>query len=85
MTKIKVLASDSLGEGFSYRSFQAGLAENPNFIACDAGTSDSGPASLESGKGRGSTSVKWGLDVLLTGAQSLKVPFAIGSAEDKAR
>jgi len=34
----RILATCTLGLGFSYRGFQAGLEQRPHVIACDGGT-----------------------------------------------
>jgi len=83
MTKeVKVLAaSGMLGSGFIENSFKRGLSWDPDFIGCDAGSTDGGPSSL--GKGVCSFSragVKRDLRIALLGARSKRIPLLIGSA-----
>jgi hypothetical protein len=70
--EIRVLAATGvLGAGFKVESLNRGIALKPTFIACDAGSTDSGPAYLGSGRTRfphrscpeapciGSASITW--------------------------
>jgi Alcohol dehydrogenase GroES-like domain len=51
--EIRVLAPTGvLGAGFEEASFQRGIELRPHVIACDAGSTDSGPAHLGSGRPR---------------------------------
>jgi Acyclic terpene utilisation family protein AtuA len=76
----RILAVCSLGLGFSYKGFQAGLELDPHVIACDAGSSDFGPYYLGSGLLQKSTvSLRRDLELLLEGALKLGVPFITGS------
>lgn len=78
--EFRILTTCSLGLGFSYQGFQAGLALGPHAIGCDAGSSDFGPFYLGSGKPTKPVSaLKRELTTLVTGAQSLGVPFLTGS------
>jgi len=80
MEETRVLATCSLGLGFSYRGFQAGLAMDPHLIAADAGSSDFGPYYLGAGAmQKGAMSLKRDLTVLIEGALKLGVPFCTGS------
>ena len=77
----RILATCSLGLGFSYRGFRAGLELEPHLIACDAGSSDFGPYYLGSGLLQKSTvTLKRDLKLLIEGARELGVPFITGSA-----
>lgn len=82
MKEIKVLAaSGMIGSGFLESSFKKGLSLAPDFIGCDAGSTDGGPSSL--GKGQCSFSragVKRDLRLCLLGARSNRIPLLIGSA-----
>ena len=50
MDEIRVLAPIGVtGSGFLKSSFEQGLAQNPNFIGADAGSTDPGPKYLVSG------------------------------------
>jgi hypothetical protein len=80
-TEVRVLATCTLGLGFSYKGLEAGLALAPDLIACDAGSSDFGPYYLGSGELQKSpVSLKRDLALLLKGARRLGVPFITGSA-----
>ena len=78
--EIRMMSVGSIGAGFSYRAFTAGLAMKPHVVASDAGTSDEGPKALGSGEGRPGGAVKRQLDTLITGARSIGAKFIIGSA-----
>ncbi|MCH8996817.1 MAG: acyclic terpene utilization AtuA family protein [Proteobacteria bacterium] len=79
---LKVLAaSGQLGYGIPKRAFDAGLAAEPDFIGCDMGSIDPGPAYLGSGKMATSPTVtRRDLRMVLHGAQTTGVPLIIGSA-----
>lgn len=80
MTEIRLLANGLVGNGFSYRGFQAGLERRPHMIGCDAGTSDYGPGPLGSGRDiKSRASVRRDLKIMLQGARRLGVPLIIGS------
>lgn len=80
MTEVRILATCALGLGFSYKGFQAGLALEPHAIACDAGSSDYGPAFLGSGKvQKPAAAIEREFTTLLQGAHHLGVPFLTGS------
>src|SRR3954469_10614527 len=80
-TEVRVLATCSLGLGFSSAGLKAGLELEPHAIACDAGSSDFGPYYLGSGIiQKSKRSVKRDLDLLVGGARKLDVPFMMGSA-----
>jgi hypothetical protein len=50
MDEIRLLApTGALGAGFSREALRAAVAGRPHAIACDAGSTDSGPAALGSG------------------------------------
>lgn len=79
--EVRILATCTLGLGFSYRGLQAGLEQEPHLIACDAGSSDKGPYFLGSGAvSKTATSLKRDLGLLIEGARRLGVPFITGSA-----
>ena len=82
MKEIRILtASGMIGSGFLESSFKKGLSYDPDFIGCDAGSTDGGPAGL--GKGECSFSragVKRDLRLCLLGARSKHIPLLIGSA-----
>lgn len=74
-------ASGQLGYGIPRPAFEAGLAAGPDFIGCDMGSIDPGPAYLGSGKIATSPAVTHrDLRMVLHGAQTAGVPLIIGSA-----
>ncbi len=76
-----VSASGVCGSGFKESSFAAGLARNPHFIGCDAGSTDPGPAPLGTGKPSfPARSIKRDLRIMLKGARANGIPLLIGSA-----
>ena len=87
MLEIRVLApSGVVGAGFKEKSFARGLAMSPHVIACDAGSTDSGPAYLGGGKPKLSRSaLKRDLRLMLAGGAKLEVPVIIGSCGTSGR
>jgi len=85
--EIRVLSpTGALGAGFKIDSLQRGVARRPHVIACDAGSTDSGPASLGSGAPKFSRdAVKRDLRLLLYARQTLGVPLIIGSCGTSGR
>lgn len=80
MNDIRLLANGLVGNGFSYRGFQAGLDRRPHMIGCDAGTSDYGPGPLGSGRDiKPPASVERDLEIMFEGARRLGIPLIIGS------
>jgi hypothetical protein len=79
--EIRVLAATGvLGAGFKVESLNRGIALQPTFIACDAGSTDSGPAYLGSGKPKLSREAcARDLRLLLKARDTLRVPLIIGS------
>jgi hypothetical protein len=79
--EIRVLAATGvLGAGFKVESLNRGIALQPTFIACDAGSTDSGPAYLGSGKIKLSREAcARDLRLLLKARDTLRVPLIIGS------
>ena len=79
--EIRVLAATGvLGAGFKVESLNRGIALQPTFIACDAGSTDSGPAYLGSGKTKLSREAcARDLRLLLKARDTLRVPLIIGS------
>ena len=86
--EIKILSPTAiLGYGFPIESLEAGLAQKPDAIAVDAGSTDAGPyylgLSVEeamSQKGSFSQFVKRDLEPLLVSAVQNRIPLLIGSA-----
>ncbi len=81
MTEVRVLsASGQLGSGFLESSFDRGVSLSPHVIACDAGSTDGGPAYLGSGKPHFSREgTKRDLRLMLRGRDRLNVPMIVGS------
>ena len=79
--EIRVLAATGvLGAGFKVESLNRGISLAPTFIACDAGSTDSGPAYLGSGKPKLSREAcARDLRLLLKARDTLRVPLIIGS------
>ena len=74
-------ASGQLGYGIPHKALAAGLARNPDFIGCDMGSVDPGPAYLGSGEMATSPAVTRGdLADVLTAARRLNIPLIIGTA-----
>lgn len=83
MTKeVKALAlSGMLGSGFVEGSLKRALTWDPDFIGCDAGSTDGGPTSLGTGECTYSrAAVKRDLRLALLGAREKRIPLLIGSA-----
>lgn len=80
--KIKVLSPTAiLGYGFPEASFEAGLAQDPDVIAVDAGSSDPGPYYLGAGVCfTDRAAVKRDLRLMLRAARRREIPLLIGSA-----
>jgi hypothetical protein len=75
-----------LGAGFDADAFQRGVAARPHVIACDAGSTDSGPAALGSGTPKLSAqAVRRDLRLILLARQELGVPLIIGSCGTSGR
>lgn len=70
-----------LGYGFPEKSFEAAMAQKPDFIVVDAGSTDAGPHKLGAGVAIVSRmAAKKDLSLLLGGAKSGNIPLIIGSA-----
>jgi len=77
----RILATCTLGLGFSYKGLRNGLDRVPDLIACDAGSADFGPYFLGTGKLQKSReTLKRDLKLLLHGARDLNIPLMTGSA-----
>lgn len=75
-----------LGSGFKEASLRRGIALKPHVIACDAGSTDSGPAALGSGTPKLSREAcKRDLRLLLLARDELAVPLIIGSCGTSGR
>lgn len=82
MVEVRVIAATGmLGSGFLESSFRKGIELQPHVIACDAGSSDGGPAYLGTGTPYFSKeATKRDLRLMLLGRDRLKVPMIVGSA-----
>ena len=70
-----------LGYGFPEESFMRGIAEHPDLIAVDAGSTDPGPYYLGAGKSfTDRTGVKGDLRYMLTQGIKNHIPIVIGTA-----
>ena len=80
--EIRVLSvSGMLGSGYLESSLKKAMSWNPDFIGCDAGSTDAGAASLGEGKSLFSkAAVKRDLRLALMAARSKRIPFLTGSA-----
>ncbi|MFJ7215981.1 acyclic terpene utilization AtuA family protein [Amycolatopsis sp. NPDC098790] len=85
--EIRMLAATGmLGAGFSREGLAAAVRRKPDFIACDAGSTDSGPAALGSGRQKAShAALRRDLESLLLARDELGVPLIIGSCGTSGR
>ena len=82
MKELKILSpSGIVGYGFPEESFRRGVAQKPDLIACDGGSTDPGPYYLGSGiPFTNATAVKRDLTLMLKAACQLNIPLVIGTA-----
>lgn len=82
MTEMCVVApTGSLGAGYRLESLKRAMAWNPDFIGCDAGSTDSGPYYLGSGALHFSlAAMRRDLQHMLAAARNARIPLLIGSA-----
>ena len=75
-----LVPTGALGAGVRAADVEAGLAGNPHAIACDAGSTDSGPAYLATGRAKYSRdAVKTDLGILMRAQAKTGIPLLIGS------
>lgn len=75
-----LVPTGALGAGVRAEDVAAGLAAGVDAIACDAGSTDSGPAYLASGRSKYSrAAVKSDLTILMQAQARAKLPLLIGS------
>ena len=71
----------ALGAGISDEAFERGVALGPDIISTDAGSTDSGPYYLGSGRGKyARRAVKRDMERLIQAAHALHIPITVGSA-----
>ena len=76
-----IAATGNLSTGFREESLVRAVEQGANFVGCDAGTTDSGPYYLGSGKPRGPREgVKRNLRLILREALKAGIPAIVGSA-----
>lgn len=82
MEEIRILSPTGVcGSGFLETSFETALNQQPDFIGCDAGSTDPGPEYLGSGRTAfPKDTIRRDLRLMLLGARRLKIPLLIGSA-----
>lgn len=80
--EVKALAlSGMLGSGFVEDSLKRALEWDPDFIGCDAGSTDGGATSLGTGAcAYSKAAVKRDLRLAMLGAREKKIPLLIGSS-----
>ena len=80
--EIRALAlTGMLGSGFHESSFERALSWEPDFIGCDAGSTDSGPGSLGTGvPAQPRQGIKRDLRIGLLAALQRRIPLLVGSA-----
>jgi hypothetical protein len=81
-SEIRILSPTGVcGSGFIESSFEQALTQKPDFIGCDAGSTDPGPAYLGSGRTAfPKDAIRRDLRLMLLGARRLGIPLLIGSA-----
>ena len=82
MDEVRALTpTGMLGSGYSKESLLAAMGWEPDFIACDAGSTDGGPDALATGKCHfAKSAVKRDTRLMLLAARRAGIPLIIGSA-----
>ncbi|HEV2008362.1 MAG TPA: acyclic terpene utilization AtuA family protein, partial [Burkholderiales bacterium] len=80
--EIRILSPTGVcGSGFIESSFEKALSQKPDFIGCDAGSTDPGPSYLGSGNTAfPKDAIRRDLKLMLLGARRLGIPLLLGSA-----
>src|SRR5687767_4965902 len=81
MQELRILSTTGiLGYGIAEDSLLAGLEMKPDVVACDAGSTDQGPADLGGGTFHVPLdSCRRDLELMVRAGQSAKVPIIVGS------
>jgi hypothetical protein len=81
LNEIRILSPTGvIGSGFREESFQRGVELNPHFIACDAGSTDGGPAFLGGGVPHFAwEGTKRDLRLMMLARDKLNIPLILGS------
>ncbi|TGK44488.1 acyclic terpene utilization AtuA family protein [Leptospira andrefontaineae] len=70
----------AVGGGIAEEEFKIGLSRRPDAIACDAGSTDSGPSYLGTGQTKyAREAVKEDMRIMIVGGNELSIPVLIGS------
>ncbi len=70
----------AVGGGIAEEEFRIGLSRRPDAIACDAGSTDSGPSYLGTGQTKyAREAVKEDMRIMVVGGNELSIPVLIGS------
>ena len=82
MDEVRALAlTGALGSGYLTSTLETALAWDPDFIGVDAGSTDSGPASLGTGECSFSrAAVKRDIKFALLSTRQKRIPLLVGSA-----
>lgn len=82
MKEVRALAATGMvGTGFAESTFDRAMEAKPDFIGCDAGSSDPGPYYLGSGKAQASRAAsKRDLRLMIRAGRSAGIPVIVGSA-----
>jgi hypothetical protein len=77
---VVMVATGSLGNGLRAEHVERGLAEGAQAIACDAGSTDSGPSYLARGVSKWNReAIKRDLEILMLAREKANIPLLIGS------
>ncbi|WP_377355241.1 acyclic terpene utilization AtuA family protein [Phenylobacterium terrae] len=75
-----IVPTGALGAGIRAEHVEAGLAKGAHAIACDAGSTDSGPSYLARGVSKWAReSVKRDLEVLMVASEKAGIPLLVGT------
>ncbi len=82
MEEVKVFVPfGALGAGVDQEAFDNALSMHPDIISTDAGSTDSGPYYLGTGKGKyAKLAIRRDMELIICGAHKLGIPVTIGTA-----